>query len=112
MAGLTLKQQRFADEYIISGNATQVAIATGYSPKYVNTNASKLLQNTTLQYYLKGRNKELESQKIADMREVKEFWTNTLRDEENEIKDRLKASEYIAKTKRMQRNREQRVATL
>ena len=43
----------FADEYIISGNATQVAIATGYSPKYVNTNASKLLQNTTLQYYLK-----------------------------------------------------------
>ena len=64
MAGLTLKQQRFADEYIISANATQ---AVGYSPKYVNTNASKLLQNTTLQYYLKGRNKELESQKIADM---------------------------------------------
>ena len=106
---MTLKQQRFADEYIISANATQ---AVGYSPKYANTNASKLLQNTTLQYYLKGRNKELESQKIADMREVKEFWTNTLRDEENEIKDRLKASEYIAKTKRMQRNREQRIVTL
>ena len=112
MAYLTLKQQRFADEYIISGNATDAAIAAGDSPKYANTNASKLLQNTTLQYYLKGRNKELESQKIADMREVKEFWTNTLRDEENEIKDRLKASEYIAKTKRMQRNREQRIVTL
>ena len=109
MAGLTLKQQRSSDEYIINANATQAA---GYSPKYANTNASKLLQNTTLQYYLKGRNKELESQKIADMREVKEFWTNTLRDEENEIKDRLKASEYIAKTKRMQRNREQRIVTL
>ena len=67
MSRLTPKQMIFADEYIISGNATQVAIATGYSPKYVNTNASKLLQNTTLQYYLKGRNKELESQKIADM---------------------------------------------
>ena len=65
-----------------------------------------------LHHYLKERNKELESQKIADMREVKEFWTNTLRDEENEIKDRLKASEYIAKTKRMQRNREQRIVTL
>ena len=38
----------FADEYIISGNATQVAIAVGYSPKYANTNASKLLQNTTI----------------------------------------------------------------
>ena len=45
MARLTLKQQRFADEYIISANATQ---AVGYSPKYANTNASKLLQNTTI----------------------------------------------------------------
>ena len=38
MAGLTLKQQRFA-------NATK---AVGYSPKYANTNASELLQNTTI----------------------------------------------------------------
>lgn len=43
MAGLTLKQQ-FADEYI-SANAIQ---AVGYSPKYANTNASELLQNTTI----------------------------------------------------------------
>ena len=48
MSRLTPKQMIFADEYIISGNATQVAIATGYSPKYANTNASKLLQNTTI----------------------------------------------------------------
>lgn len=45
MAGFTLKQQRFADEYIIGANATQ---AVGYGPKYANTNASKLLQNTTI----------------------------------------------------------------
>ena len=64
MAELTLKHQLSSDEYIINANATQAA---GYSPKYANTNASKLLQNTTLQYYLKERNKELESQKIADM---------------------------------------------
>ena len=30
---LTLKQQRFADEYIISGNATEAAIKAGYSKK-------------------------------------------------------------------------------
>lgn len=45
MAGLTLKQQRFADEFIISANATQAVV---YSPKYANTNASELLQNTTI----------------------------------------------------------------
>ena len=33
MAKLTLKQQRFIDEYIISGNATQAAIKAGYAPK-------------------------------------------------------------------------------
>ena len=30
---LTQKQQRFVDEYIISGNATQAAIKAGYSKK-------------------------------------------------------------------------------
>lgn len=45
---LTEKQKRFADECIISGNATQSAIKAGYSSKYANTNASKLLQNTTM----------------------------------------------------------------
>jgi phage terminase small subunit len=32
------------------------------------------------------------------MEEVKQFWTNTMRNREVEFKDRLKASEYIAKT--------------
>lgn len=43
---LTLKQQRFADEYIISGNATQAAIEAGYSEKTArfigNENLTKL----------------------------------------------------------------------
>lgn len=45
----------------------QATLSAGDSPKYANTNASKLLQNTILHHYLKERNKELESQKIADM---------------------------------------------
>ena len=48
MAKLTAKQQRFVDEYLIDLNATQAAIRAGYTPKYANTNASKLLQNTTI----------------------------------------------------------------
>lgn len=43
---LTIKQKRFADEYIISGNATQSAIKAGYSKKYAATNTDKLLKNT------------------------------------------------------------------
>lgn len=42
---LTEKQQAFADYYIELANATQAAIkAGGYSNKYANTNASKILQ--------------------------------------------------------------------
>jgi phage terminase small subunit len=40
----------------------------------------------------------LQNDRIATMEEVKKFWTNTLRDDGIDMKDRLKASEFIAKT--------------
>lgn len=46
---LTDKQQRFVEEYLIDLNATQAAIRAGYSEHLANTNANKLLQNTTIQ---------------------------------------------------------------
>lgn len=79
MKKLTLKQQKFADEYIISGNATQSAIKAGYSEKYANTNAVKLLQNTTIKAYIDERLSELNSKKIADQQEVLEFFTAAMR---------------------------------
>lgn len=95
---MNLRQKRFADEYIITGNATESAIAAGYSKKYAGTNADKLLKNTNIQDYIKERNKELDSEKIATMKEVKEFWTRLMRSPATEDKDALKASELIART--------------
>lgn len=63
---LTQKQKQFADEYIISGNAIQAAIKAGYSDRYAHTNASKLLQNTTLKAYMSEKLADIESHKIAD----------------------------------------------
>lgn len=37
MSKLTLKQQKFSDEYIISGNATEAALKAGYSKKTVRS---------------------------------------------------------------------------
>ncbi len=79
MKKLTIKQQRFADEYIISGNATQSAINAGYSGNYANTNASKLLQNTTISDYIKNRLKELEGEKLMDLKEALERTTSIAR---------------------------------
>jgi phage terminase small subunit len=95
---LNERQKAFADHFIRLGNATEAAIKAGYSHKYAGQNADKLLKNTNIQAYIKERNKQIESTRIADMTEVKEFWSSVLRNEEAELKDRLKASEYIAKT--------------
>lgn len=92
---ITEKQKKFCDEYIKTGNAELAAKIAGYSAR---GNTTKLLQNTTIVKYIKERNKQLDKPTIADMAEVKEFWTNTLRDKELKPMDRLKASEMIAKT--------------
>lgn len=116
MAKLTVKQKKFADEYIISGNATQSAILAGYSQKYANTNASKLLQNTTIKNFIEERLKELEDEQIAKQDEVLKYLTAIMRGEETEqtlrgmgegyqqiidievgAKDRIKAAELLGK---------------
>ncbi|MGG7215363.1 terminase small subunit [Clostridium nigeriense] len=103
---LTPKQKAFADYYIENGgNATQAAIKAGYSKKYANTNANKLLQNTTISKYIEERNKIIESERIASITEVKEYWTRVMRGEEKDqfgldasLQDRNKAAESLAKT--------------
>lgn len=113
---LTLKQQRFADEYIISGNATQSAIEAGYSKKYANTNASKLLQNTTIKRYIDEQLEILKNERVANQQEVLEYLTSIVRGEQTEqtlrgvgegaqeidnidvsAKDRIKAAELLGK---------------
>ena len=100
MAGLTPNQKKFADEYIKTGNAKQSYINAGYKARgnRAEASASRLLRNVKVRDYIRQRNKELDRDTIADMQEVKEFWTNVLRNKAADLKDRLKASEFIAKT--------------
>lgn len=55
MAKMTERQKRFCDEYLVDLNATQAAIRAGYTAKYANTNAPKLLQNTAVAEYISQR---------------------------------------------------------
>lgn len=50
--GLTPKQQRFCEEYLVDLNATQAALRAGYSPKGTKTQASLLLANINIQRQL------------------------------------------------------------
>ncbi len=78
---LTARQQRFCDEYLIDLNATQAAIRAGYSAKYANTNASKLLQITAIKEFIQNRMAEKESHLIADQDEVLKYLTRVMRGE-------------------------------
>lgn len=56
---LSKKQQVFIEEYFLCGmNATEAARRAGYSDNYLHTNASKLLQNTTIAGEIERRLKE------------------------------------------------------
>ena len=115
---LTQKQRLFADEYIKSGNATQAYIKAGYNVKTDGVAASaaiRMLRNVKVKSYIDAKMAEIESHKIADAKEVLEFYTRVLREEETEevamatkddvltvekkpsMKDRLSAAKELMK---------------
>ena len=95
---LNTRQRAFCEFYVASGNATESAIKAGYSEKTARSIGQRLLTNVDIQEYIKEINKKIEDNRIANIKEVKEFWSDVLRDKKIKIQDRLKASEYIAKT--------------
>ncbi len=109
---LTQKQQRFVDEYIISGNATQAAIKAGYSKKTAKQMGTENLAKPIIKAEIDRRNAEIKSAKTADMQEVMEYLASVMRGEQTEsvatakgiydnvpvsAKDRIKAAELIGK---------------
>ncbi|MEZ7280390.1 terminase small subunit [Limosilactobacillus fermentum] len=109
---LTLKQHRFVDEYIISGNATQAAIKAGYSKRSAQQTGAENLLKPVIKAELDRRNAEIKSAKTADMQEVMEYLASVMRGEQTEsvatakgiydnvpvsAKDRIKAAELIGK---------------
>lgn len=98
---LTEKQKKFCDYYIQTCNATESAIKAGYSKKTAKVIGAENLTKPYIRDYIEERNKILESKRIANAKEIQEFWTRTVRGEEEDadFKDRLKASELIFKVK-------------
>ena len=80
IANLTPKQKKFADEYIITGNAYQSALNAGYSENYAkNANAKMIEKDGEIRRYIKERMKELEGNKIATADEVLQVLTSIIR---------------------------------
>src|SRR5690625_1357963 len=84
---LTEKQQRFADEYIRTGNITQsYMIAYPHIKKEHSaaTSGSRLLRNAKVKAYIDKRLEKLKKESIAEQDEILQYLTSVMR---GEIKD-------------------------
>lgn len=81
---LTAKQQKFANSYIESGNATKAAIDAGYSKKTAAVIGNENLIKPYIKSYINERMKEIESNKIMDATEALQLLTNIARGKEKE----------------------------
>jgi phage terminase small subunit len=82
---LTEKQKAFADEYIISLNATDAAIKAGYSKNSAKEIGHENLTKPHIKKYIEKRLKEKEAARIATQDEVLEYLTEVMRGEKDEV---------------------------
>lgn len=117
--GMTEKQKRFADEYLIDLNGTRaykVAYPRVKSDETARANASRMLTNANVKTYIDEQLEKIHNEKTADAQEVLEYLTAVMRGNESEevlrlcgegcqtvesidvsAKDRIKAAELLGK---------------
>lgn len=81
MTKLTIKQKKFADEYIISGNATEAAKKAGYSKKTAKETGYENLTKPHINKYIKERLDELKKARTMSLEEAIERTTSIARRE-------------------------------
>lgn len=116
---LTENQNRFADEYIRTGNITQsylVAYPNVKSESSAAASGSKLLRLPKVKAYVDNRLKELKKDSIAEQDEILQFLTSVIRgdakgkiklgmgmgeekltDTEPSLQEKIKAAEQLGK---------------
>ena len=92
---LTPKQSAFIDAY--TGNATEAARMAGYSQATAYSQGQRLLKNSEVAAAIQSREAERTSETIANREARLKFWTSVMYDETQSTRDRLRASELLAK---------------
>ena len=80
---LTPKQKAFADEYLICGNVTEAAKNSGKTAAVIG---NENLKKPNVLEYIAERQKQIDNSRIADVKEVLEFYSSVLR---GEVKDQF-----------------------
>lgn len=91
------RQRQFCLNYSKNPNATAAARLAGYSDRTAYSIGQRLLKNVEIMEYLQELQAAADAERIAGIDEVKAFWTTTMRDDDERIENRLRASELLAK---------------
>ena len=99
-ANLTERERRFVDRFMATGNATQAAIAGGYSKRTASQIGYRLLRKVQIQ---RGIAERTQNDPVVWTREERQrFWTAVAsgagRYGDLPIRDRLKASELLGRS--------------
>ncbi|HEV8178549.1 MAG TPA: terminase small subunit [Gemmatimonadales bacterium] len=94
---LTSKQAAFVRGVAQGKNATEAAKDARYSSTYANRQAFQLLDNPRVQAALAELTAKIAGPEIALAAERQAWWSTVMRDKATEMKDRLRASELLAK---------------
>lgn len=112
MAKLTMKQEKFVEAFMISGNATQAALEAGYSKKTAKQAGAENLSKPYLAAEIKRRTEELQNEKVDTQQDIVEYLSAVRRGQVMEtivtpsgmkvqvpakISDRNKAAELMGK---------------
>ena len=101
---LTRKQKIFAEEFVKCGNETEAARRAGYSEKSARAIGSENLTKPDIIAYINELTAAEDSKRIADGKEILEYFTAVMRGEykdqfdlEPSLAERTKAAEALAK---------------
>ena len=94
---LTTKQKAFVAAY--RGNAAEAARIAGYSPKWADRQAHTLMEkNGEIAAAIREREEKRVNSLILSREERQIFWSNVVRDPDEDMKNRLKASELLGRS--------------
>lgn len=94
---LNARQKKFAEYYAQSGNTVQSAIAAGYSEKYANSDACRILDNPRVAEYIKQLSEVTRGERILTAAERQEILSDIARDTDNQPADRIRAMDTLNK---------------
>jgi phage terminase small subunit len=94
---LNMRQRKFAEYYVQSGNTVQSALNAGYSENYANTNACKLLENDRVVEYIKELTDKAKDERILTAKDRQVILSGIAQSIEEETSDRIKAIDTLNK---------------